>query len=196
MNAKSAEEKILELRRELNKHNHLYYVESKSVISDREFDIMLEELIKLEVKHPEFYSAESPSQRVGGAVTKEFKQVRHKYPMLSLGNTYSEEELSDFDERIRKSIGDDFEYVCELKFDGVAIGLIYKNGKLVQAVTRGDGVAGDDVTENVRTIRSIPLELTAEDVPEEFEIRGEIIMPRPAFDRINAEMDEQLTEDG
>lgn len=196
MNTKSTEEKILELRRELNKHNHLYYVESKSVISDRDFDIMLEELIKLEGKHPEFFSAESPSQRVGGAVTKEFRQVRHKYPMLSLGNTYSEEELSDFDERIKKSIGDDFAYVCELKFDGVAIGLTYKNGKLLQAVTRGDGVAGDDVTENVRTIRSIPLELTAIDVPDEFEIRGEIIMPRPAFDRINAEMEAQLTEDG
>ncbi len=196
MNEKNIEQKILNLRKELDEHNHHYYVESKPVISDQEFDKMLEELIQLEKENPEFFSTESPSQRVGGAVTKDFKQVKHKHPMLSLGNTYSEEELSDFDDRIRKAIGDDFEYACELKFDGVAIGLTYKKGKLVQAVTRGDGVQGDDVTANVRTIRSIPLQVKANDVPDEFEIRGEIIMPRPAFDRINSEMEAQLTEDG
>jgi len=196
MSTKNIEQKILSLREELNKHNRFYYVDSNPVISDKQFDMMLEELIKLEAEHPEFFSPESPSQRVGGTVSKEFKQVRHKYPMLSLGNTYSEQELSDFDDRIRKSIGDDFSYVCELKFDGVAIGLTYRDGKLLQAVTRGDGVSGDDVTVNVRTIRSIPLQLTGDDIPDEFEIRGEIIMPRPAFQRINAEMEAQLIEDG
>ncbi len=196
MDKKSIEQKIFKLRKELDEHNHHYYVDSNPLISDREFDAMLDELIKLEKDNPEFFSSESPSQRVGGEVTKEFKQVKHKYPMLSLGNTYSEQDLIDFDERIRKSIGEDFSYVCELKFDGVAIGLTYKNGKLSQAITRGDGVQGDDVTANVRTIRSIPLHLAGKDIPAEFEIRGEIIMPRPAFDKINAGMEAQLSEDG
>ncbi len=196
MDKKTIENKINKLRQELDEHNYHYYVESKPVISDLEFDKLLEELIALENEHPEFFSPDSPSQRVGGAVTKEFRQVKHKRPMLSLGNTYSEQELREFDERIRKAIGDDFEYVCELKIDGVAIGLTYQKGRLVQAVTRGDGIQGDDVTENVRTIRSIPLQLKSDDFPDEFEIRGEIFMPRPAFDRINAEMEAQLTEDG
>ncbi|TAH41526.1 MAG: NAD-dependent DNA ligase LigA [Bacteroidetes bacterium] len=196
MDKKKIEERILLLRKELDEHNHHYYVESNPIISDREFDMMLEELIKLEKENPEFFSSESASQRVGGEVTKEFKSVKHKYPMLSLSNTYSEQDLTDFDERIRKSIGDDFSYVCELKFDGVAIGLTYNKGRLIRALTRGDGIQGDDVTANVRTIRSIPLLLSNKDVPEEFEIRGEIIMPRPAFDRINSEMEAQLLEDG
>lgn len=196
MDKKSIEQKILKLREELEDHNRRYYADSKPIISDRDFDKLLEDLIRLEKENPEFYSTESPSQRVGGSVTKDFKQVKHKYPMLSLGNTYSEEELKEFDERIRKSIGDDFTYVCELKYDGVAIGLTYINGKLEQAVTRGDGVQGDDVTTNVRTIRSVPLKLSGIDFPSEFEIRGEIIMPRPAFDRINNEMAAQLEEDG
>jgi DNA ligase (NAD+) len=190
------ERKINDLRKRIDEHNRYYYVESNPRISDYEFDKLLEELIKLEKENPEFFSAESPSQRVGGAVTKEFRQVRHKVPMLSLGNTYSEEELHDFDERIRKIVGDDFEYVCELKFDGVAIGITYVDGRLVQAVTRGDGVQGDDVSANVRTIRSIPLQLRSGDFPREFEVRGEIIMPRHSFDRINAELERQLTEDG
>lgn len=196
MDKKSIEQKILKLRHELDEHNHHYYVDSKPLISDQAFDKMLEELIRLEKENPELFSSESPSQRVGGAITKDFQQVQHKYPMLSLGNTYSEEELTEFDERIRKTIGDDFSYACELKFDGVAIGLTYINGRLTQAVTRGDGIQGDDVTANVRTIRSIPLLLKSKDVPAEFEIRGEIIMPRPAFDKINADMEAQLTEDG
>ncbi|MBP6335603.1 MAG: NAD-dependent DNA ligase LigA [Bacteroidia bacterium] len=196
MNKESIEKKIAALRQEIDKHNHHYYSESKPHISDLEFDKMLEELIRLEAEHPEFYSSESPSQRVGGTVTKEFNQVKHKFPMLSLGNTYSEQELRDFDERIRKSIGDDFEYVCELKIDGVAIGLTYQKGKLVQAVTRGDGIQGDDVIANVRTIRSIPLQVSAPGLPDEFELRGEIYMPRPVFNRINSELESQLVEDG
>ncbi len=196
MTKSEIERRIIELRKEIDEHNHYYYVESNPRISDFEFDKLLEELIKLEKENPEFISAESPSQRVGGAVTKEFRQVRHKVPMLSLGNTYSEEELRDFDERIRKAVGDDFDYVCELKFDGVAIGITYVDGRLSQAVTRGDGVQGDDVSANVRTIRSIPLQLRSGDFPREFEVRGEIIMPRHSFDRINADMERQLTEDG
>lgn len=143
------------MRKEIEEHNHKYYVQANPSLSDYDFDMMLEELIRLEKENPEYASEDSPSQRVGGAITKEFKSVKHKYPMLSLGNTYSEDDLREFDERIRKGLDHEYEYVCELKFDGVAIGLTYKSGRLVQAVTRGDGVQGDDVTNNVKTIRSI-----------------------------------------
>lgn len=182
-----AKKRIEKLTREIEQHNYNYYVLSQPVISDYDFDMLLKELIDLEKKFPQLASPDSPTQRVGGEVTKEFKTVKHKYPMMSLGNTYSEEELKDFDERVKKAIGDNFEYVCELKFDGVAIGLTYKNGKFVQGVTRGDGVQGDDVTTNVRTIKSVPLKLKGADYPDEFEIRGEILMLRKVFDRINAE---------
>ncbi len=179
-------ERISELTALINEHNYKYYVQAEPVISDFEFDQLLEELIRLEKQYPELALPDSPTQRVGGEVTKTFKTVIHKYPMLSLGNTYSEEELAEFDERIRKMIPDvNYEYVCELKFDGVAIGLTYRNGLLVQAVTRGDGVQGDDVTVNVKTIKSIPLRLKGSGWPAEFEIRGEIIMPRASFDKIN-----------
>lgn len=196
MDQASVKARIEELTSLINRHNHLYYVSARPEISDFEFDKMLEELILLEKQYPEFLSPDSPSQRVGGAVTKEFLQVVHKYPMLSLGNTYSEEELTDFDQRVRKVIGDDFEYVCELKFDGVAVGLTYENGRLARAVTRGDGVQGDDITNNVKTIGSIPLRLPPGDYPESFEIRGEIFMPRPSFNKINEELQKQLKEDG
>ena len=184
---KEAIEKIKQLTVDLNHHNYLYYVKAQPAITDYEFDVMLQELIALENQFPELRSSESPSQRVGGYVSKEFATVTHNYPMMSLGNTYSEEELRDFDERIRKVIGSNFEYVCELKFDGVAIGLTYRNGKLLRAVTRGDGVRGDDVTNNVRTIRSIPLSLMGNNFPDEFEIRGEIILDKKTFERINNE---------
>lgn len=188
MNKEQAENRIKELTNLINEHNYRYYVLSDPEISDREFDLLLEELIQLESKFPELLRSDSPSQRVGGTVTKEFESVRHKFPMLSLSNTYSEEELRDFHDRIVKLIPDEpLEYVCELKFDGVAIGLSYQNGKLVQAVTRGDGLQGDDVTQNVKTIKSIPLSLRGNDFPEEFEIRGEIILPRAIFKKINEE---------
>ncbi|REJ84799.1 MAG: NAD-dependent DNA ligase LigA [Bacteroidetes bacterium] len=196
MSKENIRTEIEKLREELERHNYLYYVNSAPEISDREFDQMMDRLIKLEKENPEFASADSPSQRVGGTVTKEFRQVRHKYPMLSLGNTYNEEELRDFDERVRKAISDEFQYACELKIDGVAIGLTYKNGRLVQAVTRGDGEQGDDVTTNVRTIRSIPLRLSTGEYPDEFEIRGEIFMPRKSFERINTELQAQLEGEG
>ncbi|MFA6924666.1 MAG: NAD-dependent DNA ligase LigA [Bacteroidales bacterium] len=190
MNQKEAKIKIQELTKQIEEHNKLYYDLAKPVISDYEYDLVMKELIKLENKFPEFAQSDSPTQRVGGGITKEFKQVLHKYPMLSLGNTYSENDLRDFDERVKKAIGSDFEYVCELKFDGVAIGLTYKNGLLFQAVTRGDGESGDDVTLNIRTIKSIPLKLKGNNFPEEFEIRGEIIMPRKSFEMLNKEREE------
>jgi len=190
MNREEAKLRIDELSVQLENHNYNYYVQSNPSISDYEFDMLLEELVGLEKEFPEFLNPNSPSQRVGGTITKEFKTVQHKYPMLSLGNTYSLEELNDFDIRIRKIVTEEFEYVCELKYDGVAIGLTYIHGKLVQAVTRGDGVQGDDVTANVRTIKSIPLRLNAENLPEEFEVRGEIFMPRKSFDEINKEREE------
>lgn len=180
--------RIDRLRKEINKHNYMYYVQSEPVIGDHEFDALLAELIALERAFPEFLTSDSPTQRVGGEVTKEFQTVKHRFPMLSLGNTYSESDLSEFHERIEKLLpGEPIEYVCELKFDGVAIGLQYESGQLVRAVTRGDGVQGDDVTANVRTIRSIPLKLSAENVPSFFEIRGEIFLPHAAFNKINEE---------
>ncbi|MEY4595222.1 MAG: hypothetical protein RIQ47_1632 [Bacteroidota bacterium] len=196
MNSSQAKQRIAELSTLIEEHNYNYYVQANPVISDFEFDQLLEELIRLEKEFPELALPDSPSQRVGGTVTKQFKTVAHKYPMLSLGNTYNEEELREFDERVRKVTGDDVSYVCELKFDGVAIGLTYRNGRLVQALTRGDGVQGDDVTTNIKTIRSIPLKLLPGDYPEEFEIRGEIFMPLASFKRINDELTEQLKEDG
>lgn len=184
----NAARRMEELAQIIDGHNHRYYVLNSPAISDREFDLLLEELIALERAHPELASPDSPTQRVGGAITKEFRTVVHKYPMLSLGNTYSEQELMEFVERVEKLLpGEQIRFVCELKFDGVAIGLTYRKGRLVHAVTRGDGVQGDDVTANVKTIRSIPLRLDAHPLPEEFEIRGEIIMPRAVFDRINDE---------
>ncbi len=174
------------LVKELNQHNYNYYVLAQPTISDYDFDKKLDELIALEKQHPEFQDPDSPTQKVGGEITKEFKTVKHKWPMLSLGNTYNEQDLRDFDERIRKAIGDDFEYVCELKFDGFSISLTYEDGKLVRAVTRGDGTQGDDVTANIRTINRIPRKIQG-NYPENFEIRGEVFMHRPAFERLNSE---------
>ena len=179
------------LREELNKHNHDYYVLSTPTISDFEFDKKLRELAELETLHPEYYDPNSPTQRVGSDINKAFKQVPHKYPMLSLGNTYSREEVTDFYNRVQKGLNDSFEIVCELKYDGTSISLTYTNGELTQATTRGDGVQGDDVTANVRTIRSIPLRLRGNNYPAEFEIRGEIVMPWAVFDALNKEREEQ-----
>lgn len=183
--------KIESLSREIEEHNYRYYAESNPTITDFEFDKLLEELIQLEKENPEFLLPDSPSQRVGGTITKEFITVKHIYPFLSLGNTYSEEELADFDERVRKGLGvEDVEYACELKYDGLAIGLRYENGKLTQAVTRGDGVQGDDVTTNAKTIGSIPLRLKKGNYPDDFEIRGEVILPRSVFNKINKEKED------
>jgi DNA ligase (NAD+) len=190
MNREEAKAKIEQLSAELHRHNFLYYQQSSPEISDRAFDLLLEELIQLEKQYPEFISENSPSQRVGGSITKSFKSVMHKYPMLSLGNTYSEQDLLDFDQRIQKTLETNYEYVCELKFDGLAIGLTYVNGQLKQAVTRGDGTKGDDVTNNVKTIQSVPLILPNGDYPAEFEIRGEIFMHRDTFDKLNKEREE------
>lgn len=185
MTEQEAKRRIEKLRQELHKHNHRYYVLSNPEISDFEYDLLMQELTSLEKKFPRFCDPDSPTQRVGNDINKEFVQVQHNTPMLSLGNTYSFEDLLDFDKRIRKEITSDFEYVCELKFDGTAISLQYRNGKLVRGVTRGDGTYGDDVTVNVRTIKSIPLTLTGNDFPEEFEMRGEIFMPRAGFEKMN-----------
>ncbi|PWE00140.1 NAD-dependent DNA ligase LigA [Marinilabilia rubra] len=186
MDKASAEKHIQQLRDELNYHNHKYYVENQPDISDQEFDRKMKELVDLEKEFPEFSDPDSPSMRVGSDINKEFVQVRHKYPMLSLSNTYSQEELQDFHNRVVKLVGDNFRYICELKYDGTAIGLTYINGKLQQAVTRGDGTVGDDVTENVRTIRSVPLRLKG-DFPDEFTIRGEIFLPLEGFRKLNSE---------
>ncbi len=184
-------DKIEQLRAELHKHNYNYYLKSKPLISDYEFDMKLKELSDLEQKYPEFDSPDSPTKRVGNDINTEFKQVKHKYPMLSLGNTYNIGELRDFDARIRRFFSDDidYQYVCELKYDGTAISLSYENGKLIQAVTRGDGEQGDDVTANAKTIKSIPLDIShfASGYPEAFEIRGEILMPNKVFERLNKE---------
>ncbi|MBW8330942.1 MAG: NAD-dependent DNA ligase LigA [Prolixibacteraceae bacterium] len=183
--------RITELRSVLEDHNHRYYVLSQPAISDQEFDMLLKELEKLEAENPEFFDSNSPTQRVGSDLNKEFEQVRHQYAMLSLSNSYSEEELRDFDQKIRKQTDQAFEYVCELKFDGTSISLRYKNGMLDKAITRGDGTFGDDVTANVRTIRTIPLKLKGTGYPPEFEIRGEILLPFTEFGRINEERAEE-----
>ena len=182
----SEKERIDFLRKELENHNHLYYVLDSPKISDFEFDKLMSELLNLEEENPEYADENSPTKKVGGKVVDSFKTVNHKYPMLSLSNSYNAEEIEEFDERIRKIIDIPFEYVCELKFDGVSISLIYENGELKQAISRGDGTKGDDVTENVRTIRSIPLKLR-NDFVTNFEIRGEIILPKDAFKRLNEE---------
>ncbi|RED94404.1 NAD-dependent DNA ligase LigA [Marinoscillum furvescens] len=180
-------DKIDKLTDELIHHNHLYYQESTSEISDFEFDQKLKQLEQLEKEHPEYKRDDSPTHRVGGTITKSFNTVYHKYPMLSLGNTYSKEDLVDFDKRVQKGLGTlDYEYICELKFDGVAISILYENGILKQAVTRGDGEKGDEVTNNVRTIRSLPLSFRQE-VPKAFEVRGEVFMPKDVFANLNTE---------
>ena len=175
---------------ELKQHNYNYYVLAMPSIEDFEFDQKLSELAKLEKENPNFLSPNSPTLQVGGEITKNFINVKHKYPMLSLGNTYNEQDLRDFDDRIRKAIGDNFEYVCELKFDGLSISLTYQDGKLVKGVTRGDGKQGDDVTANIKTIRTIPHAIKSADAPEHFEIRGEIFMHKAAFLRLNAQREE------
>lgn len=181
-------QRILQLRQELHEHNHKYYVLNQPTISDQEFDFMMHELQELEARHPEMADPDSPTQRVGSDISTEFKQVAHKYPMLSLANTYNEQDVADFYNSVSKGLnGEDFEICCEMKYDGLSISLTYVDGRLTQAVTRGDGVHGDDVTANVRTIRSIPLVLKDGDWPREFEIRGEILMPWQSFERLNAE---------
>lgn len=180
-------ERIEELRRQLHEHNYNYYVLSSPTISDFEFDALLRELQQLEEAHPDMFDPSSPTQRVGSDITKGFVQVPHKYPMLSLGNTYSKAEVADFYSRVKRALNEEFEICCELKFDGSSISLTYRNGKLVQAVTRGDGEKGDDVTANVKTIRSVPLVLKGDNLPTEFEIRGEVLMPWLVFDELNAE---------
>jgi len=187
MKQSEANERIEILRREIGEHNHKYYVLNQPSISDFEYDILLSELDSLEKKFPEFITDNSPTRRIGSDLTKEFVQYSHSYPMLSLGNTYSEDELREFDNRIRKTISQPIEYVCELKFDGASISITYRNGSLFRALTRGDGNKGDDVTTNVKTIRTIPLKIKDNRIPAEFVIRGEIVMPRPVFNRLNEE---------
>ena len=181
------QERILQLRSELHEHNRRYYVLNSPTISDYEFDMLLKELQQLEEEHPDMYDATSPTLRVGSDITKEFRQVQHKYPMLSLGNTYSKSEVADFYDRVSRSLNEEFEICCELKFDGTSISLTYEDGKLVRAVTRGDGEKGDDVTANVKTIRTVPLVLAGEGWPREFEIRGEVLMPWNVFEALNEE---------
>ena len=182
------EERIIELREELHAHNHRYYVENAPEISDQEFDALMRELQELEARHPEMHDDNSPTQRVGSDLSSEFQQVAHRYPMLSLANTYNRQEVADWYESVSKGLhGADFEVCCEMKYDGLSISLTYENGRLVRGVTRGDGVHGDDVTANVRTIRCIPLVLTGDDYPADFEIRGEILMPWKVFENLNAE---------
>lgn len=181
-------QRILQLRKELHEHNYKYFVLNQPEISDQEFDFMMKELQELEVRYEDMFDPNSPTQRVGSDINQEFTQVTHKYPMLSLANTYSQEEVADFYNSVKKGLnGEDFEICCELKYDGLSISLTYEDGKLVRGVTRGDGVHGDDVTANVKTIRSIPLVLKDGDWPKEFEIRGEILMPWNVFERLNQE---------
>jgi len=189
MNAIQAKAEIEQLMKVLNHHNHLYYVQNSPEISDYEFDQLLLSLEKLEKEFPEFTSENSPTKRVGGDLTKKFQTLTHRYPMLSLSNTYSEEEIMEWENRIKKSINEEIEYVCELKYDGVAIGIRYENGQLTAAVTRGDGEKGELVTTNVRTIRTIPLQLQG-DFPLDFEIRGEIFMPHEQFTLLNQERED------
>lgn len=185
MDMQGIQQRIEELREQLNQHNNLYYVHNQPKISDFEFDSLMKELEKLEIEFPEFDDSLSPTHRVGNDINQEFVQRKHKYPMLSLGNTYSTDDLKDFDQRIRKNLDTEYKYTCELKYDGTAISLTYIKGRLAYGVTRGDGVQGDDVTENVKTIKSIPLSLKGDDFPEEFEIRGEIFMSKEGFIKLN-----------
>lgn len=181
-------QRIMQLRRELHEHNYKYYVLNQPEISDQDFDFMMHELQDLEAKHPELADPNSPTQRVGSDLNHEFQQVTHKYPMLSLANTYNEQDVAEWYDSVKRGLnGEDFEVCCEMKYDGLSISLTYVDGKLVRGVTRGDGVHGDDVTANVKTIRAIPLVLTGTGYPQEFEIRGEILMPWKVFERLNAE---------
>jgi len=191
MKAEEAKKKIQQLADQVNHHNDLYYQKSRPEISDYEFDQLLDQLVDLENQYPELRLPDSPTQRVGGTITKEFATVYHQYPMLSLGNTYSEEELTDFDGRVAKILdGDEYEYFCELKFDGVSISLIYENGLLIKAVTRGDGVRGDDVTANIKTIRSLPLRINSKNIPSKFEVRGEVYLPKEVFKQLNKDRED------
>ena len=191
MNADQARKQIEKLTDTINYHNELYYQQNRTEITDKEFDALLASLISLEQQFPQLIQPDSPTQRVGGTITKEFATVFHKYPMLSLGNTYSQQELEEFDGRVARGLdGEGYEYFCELKFDGVSISLIYENGYLVRGVTRGDGVRGDDVTANVKTIRSIPLFVKGKGLPPSFEVRGEVFMPKHAFNQLNKERDD------
>ena len=187
MKQSEARERIEKLRTEINDHNHRYYVLNQPEISDFEYDLLINELETLEKKFPGLITEDSPTRRIGSDVTKEFVQYEHKYPMLSLGNTYSEEEIREFDNRVRKAVNSEVEYVCELKFDGASISITYHNGLIQRAVTRGDGIKGDDVTPNIKTIRDIPVRIDKNIVPEEFVVRGEIILTRSVFDRLNEE---------
>jgi DNA ligase (NAD+) len=187
MNQAEAKEHVEKLRKEIEEHNRRYYVLNQPAISDFEYDLLINELETLEKKFPELMVQWSPTQKVGSDITKEFRQVEHKYPMLSLGNTYNYEELRDFDNRLSKSVTGLVEYVCELKFDGASISITYLNGVMSAAVTRGDGTKGDDVSANVKTIRSIPVKISAAGIPDEFIVRGEILMPRAVFNRLNEE---------
>ena len=185
------QEQINQLTDRLNELNHRYYITADSEVSDFEFDKLLEQLQQLEKEFPDFVRADSPTHRVGGAVSKEFEAVNHRFPMLSLGNTYNEGELADFDERVRKGLNNEpYEYICELKFDGVALSVWYENGKLVRGVTRGDGVRGDDITANIKTIRTLPLSINAENLPAVFEVRGEGFMPLTSFESLNKERED------
>jgi len=191
MTPEQAKKEIHALSEKINYHNHLYYQKNKSEITDYDFDQMLEKLVSLEKQFPQFKEPHSPTQRVGGTITKEFPTVYHRFPMLSLGNTYSPTELEEFDGRVSRGLdGDPYEYFCELKFDGVSISLLYENSRLSKGVTRGDGVRGDDVTNNIKTIRSIPLILKGRDIPDTFEVRGEVFMPKEVFLKLNKERDD------
>jgi DNA ligase (NAD+) len=195
MTEKEAQQQIFKLTVEINRHNELYYLKDKPEISDYEFDMLLEKLLTLERAFPTLRLPDSPSQRVGGGIVKEFAAVVHRYPMLSLGNTYSEEELRDFDARVAKGLaGAAYEYFCELKFDGVSLSMIYENGLLIRGVTRGDGVRGDDVTTNVKTIKSIPLRVKGTAFPQTFEVRGEAFLSKEAFKKLNQEQEAQGDE--
>jgi DNA ligase (NAD+) len=191
MKLADAKKRAEELRRTIDEHNHKYYVLNQPVISDFEFDLLLNELQTIEKMFPELVTPDSPTMRVGSDLTAEFIQAEHRWPMLSLGNTYSPDEVTEFGERVRKTLGYEPEYVCELKYDGVSISLTYENGSLVRAVTRGDGTVGDDVTVNVRTIRSIPVRVTAAGIPSSFVMRGEIYLPRKGFEEMNAARQER-----
>ncbi|HBF94912.1 MAG TPA: hypothetical protein DDW74_04785, partial [Porphyromonadaceae bacterium] len=169
----AAKDKLETLRKQLHEHNYNYYVLSQPTISDIDFDALMQQLAELEKEYPEFYDPNSPTMRVGSDINKNFVQVQHRYPMLSLQNTYTEEEIADFFNRVKRSLNEDFEIVCELKFDGTSISLVYENGRLSQAITRGDGKQGDDVTANVRTVRNIPLVLKGDNIPGYVEVRGE-----------------------
>ena len=191
MNEEEAKERIEKLTEDLHKHNHYYYVLNTPSISDQQFDFMVKELEDLEAGFPELAYANSPTKRVGGDITKEFPTVEHRWPMLSLNNSYSRQEVIDWEDRVRKLTQEDISYVCELKYDGVAIAVRYRNGELEQAITRGDGFQGEDITANVRTIRSIPLRLWGNEFPESFEVRGEIFMPNSVFEKLNKEREER-----